>query len=53
MKAAMEHVGDEAAVLEAQTYAQRFYARYGFVATGEPFLDYGIEHITMRRARVG
>jgi ElaA protein len=49
MKAAMERVGDEAAVLEAQTYAQNFYARFGFEATGEPYLEDGIEHITMRR----
>jgi ElaA protein len=49
MAAAMERIGDQAAVLEAQTYAQKFYARYGFVATGEPYLEDGIEHITMRR----
>jgi ElaA protein len=49
MKAAMEHVGDDAAVLEAQTYAQAFYARFGFASTGEPYLEDGIEHITMRR----
>lgn len=49
MKAAMERVGDEPAVLEAQTYAQRFYARFGFEPAGEPYLEDGIEHITMRR----
>jgi ElaA protein len=49
MKAAMEQIGDEAAVLEAQTYAQRFYARFGFVVTGEAYVEDGIEHITMRR----
>jgi len=49
MKAAMERVGDDAAVLEAQTYAQAFYARFGFAATGEPYVEDGIEHITMRR----
>jgi ElaA protein len=52
MKAAMEQVGDEAAVLEAQTYALRFYARFGFVAEGERYLEDGIEHQTMRRAAV-
>lgn len=50
MKAAMEHVGDDAAVLDAQTYALDFYARFGFVAEGERFLEDGIEHQTMRRA---
>jgi ElaA protein len=49
MKSAMERVGDEAAVLEAQTYAQNFYARFGFTPTGVPYLEDGVEHITMRR----
>jgi ElaA protein len=50
MKSAMERVGDEPAVLEAQTYAQRFYGRFGFESTGDPYLEDGIEHITMVRA---
>lgn len=49
MKAAMEHVGDDPAVLEAQTYATAFYARFGFTPTGDPYLEDGIEHVTMRR----
>jgi ElaA protein len=49
MTAAMAHVGDDPAVLEAQTYAQDFYARFGFTPTGEPYLEDGIEHVTMRR----
>jgi ElaA protein len=36
-------------VLDAQTYAQGLYARFGFVAEGAEFLDDGIPHITMRR----
>ncbi|MFC4856367.1 GNAT family N-acetyltransferase [Actinophytocola glycyrrhizae] len=52
MKSAMEHVGDEAAVLEAQTYALDFYARFGFVPEGERYLEDGIEHQTMRRGAV-
>ena len=52
MKAAMEQIGDEEAVLEAQTYALDFYARFGFVAEGERYLEDGIEHQTMRRAAV-
>jgi ElaA protein len=52
MKAAMEVVGDEEAVLEAQTYALNFYARFGFVAEGDRYLEDGIEHQTMRRAAV-
>jgi ElaA protein len=49
MSAAMTHIGDSPAVLDAQTYATAFYARYGFVATGDPFDEDGIEHITMLR----
>jgi ElaA protein len=50
MKAAMDHIGDDAAVLDAQTYALDFYARFGFVAEGDRYLEDGIEHQTMRRA---
>lgn len=49
MKAAMDLVGDEPAVLEAQAYARNFYARFGFEATGDPYDEDGIEHVTMRR----
>jgi ElaA protein len=51
MAASMARVGDADVVLDAQTYAQEFYGRFGFVAEGEPFDEDGIEHITMRRAR--
>jgi predicted GNAT family N-acyltransferase len=37
------------AVLDAQTYAVPFYARLGFLAEGEEFLDAGIPHYHMRR----
>ena len=36
-------------VLNAQTHAMGFYARHGFVAEGDAFLDAGIEHRQMRR----
>lgn len=49
MAAAMARVGDDAVVLDAQTYAREFYARFGFEPEGEPFDEDGIEHITMRR----
>lgn len=52
MKAAMDRVGDEAAVLAAQTYALDFYARFGFVPEGDRYLEDGIEHQSMRRAAV-
>jgi ElaA protein len=54
MAAAMDHIGAADAVLEAQTYALDFYARFGFEPAGERYLEDGIEHMTMRRpARVG
>lgn len=33
--------------LAAQTHAEGFYARHGFVAEGEPYLDAGIPHRAM------
>ena len=36
-------------VLAAQLHARAFYARHGFIAEGEVFLDAGIDHILMRR----
>jgi len=37
------------AVLEAQTSAMPFYARHGFVASGDEYLEAGIPHRTMTR----
>ena len=36
-------------VLNAQTHATPFYARYGFVAFGEEFVEAGIPHVAMAR----
>jgi predicted GNAT family N-acyltransferase len=36
-------------VLHAQTHAIGFYARFGFAAEGETFMEAGIPHRTMRR----
>jgi ElaA protein len=52
MAAAMARVGDADVVLDAQTYAQDFYRRFGFESEGLPFDEDGIEHITMRRPRL-
>jgi predicted GNAT family N-acyltransferase len=38
------------AVLNAQTHAVPFYARHGFEAVGEVFMEAGIPHVEMRRA---
>jgi predicted GNAT family N-acyltransferase len=40
--------GDRAVLLNAQTHAEAFYARHGFVREGEEFMEAGIPHIQMR-----
>jgi predicted GNAT family N-acyltransferase len=40
--------GDKAVVLNAQTRAEEFYARHGFVREGELFMEAGIPHVRMR-----
>lgn len=35
--------------LDAQLHALEFYAKEGFVPEGKPFIDAGIEHITMSK----
>ena len=49
MTAALESISDAPAVLDAQTYAKGFYAKFGFEPTGDEFLEDGIPHVTMRR----
>ena len=41
--------GDAAVIVNAQVQAMPFYARDGFVATGEAFLEAGIAHRVMTR----
>lgn len=40
--------GDAEVILNAQSHAEGFYQRYGFAREGEPFMEAGIPHITMR-----
>lgn len=40
--------GDRTALLNAQTHAEPFYRRFGFVRDGEEFMEAGIAHIRMR-----
>ncbi len=49
MEAAIEVIGDRPAMLDAQTTATGLYARYGFVADGEEFVEDGIPHVSMVR----
>lgn len=46
---ALEIVGDNDSVLDAQTYAQGFYAKFGYVPEGDEFDEDGIMHIRMWR----
>jgi predicted GNAT family N-acyltransferase len=41
--------GAERISLHAQTYAQSLYVRDGYVARGAPFVEEGIEHVTMEK----
>lgn len=49
MDAARER-GFTEVVLHAQSYVAPFYARHGYVAEGEEFMEAGIAHVTMRCA---
>ncbi len=40
--------GMDCVVLNSQVHAEGFYARAGFSASGEPFMEAGIPHRTMR-----
>ena len=48
--AALER-GSGPVVLDAQSHLEGWYARFGFVRTGEEFLDDGIPHVPMRLDR--
>ena len=41
--------GDARVLLNAQTQAMPFYARFGFVPTGDEYVEAGIPHWTMER----
>jgi predicted GNAT family N-acyltransferase len=41
--------GDQEVLLHAQTCAEAFYRRFGFVREGEEFMEAGIPHVRMRR----
>lgn len=41
--------GDQRVVLDAEASAQGFYRRAGFAVRGEPFVEAGINHVSMER----
>jgi len=51
MQAALDTIDRDGApsALDAQTDATRLYERFGFVVSGERYLDEGVEHVPMRR----
>ena len=49
--AALAEVGDYACRINAQTYLEDMYIPHGFVRDGDEFLDDGIPHVPMLRAR--
>jgi len=49
MCAALAETGNRAVRLDAQTGLTRWYAGYGFEATGATFMDGGVSHVPMLR----
>jgi ElaA protein len=49
MDRALELVGDAPAVLGAQSYLVDWYARFGFVPSGDEYIEDGIPHTPMTR----
>ena len=50
MARALELAGDRDVVLDAQSHLQGWYERFGFVRSGDEFIEDGIPHIPMRRS---
>ena len=51
LQAALADVGEHPCHLNAQTYLVEMYARHGFVVAGDEFVEDGIPHVPMLRAR--
>ena len=49
LRRALELAGDAEVVLDAQARLEGWYARFGFAASGPPFVEDGIPHVPMRR----
>jgi ElaA protein len=50
MRRALELAGERTVVLGAQSYLADWYAQFGFVLDGPPYIEDGIPHVPMRRA---
>ena len=51
LQAALADVGEHPCHINAQTYLVEMYARHGFVVVGDEFVEDGIPHVPMLRAR--
>lgn len=51
MEAALAEVGDHSCHLNAQTHLAEMYGRHGFTVSGAAFVEDGIPHVPMVRAR--
>ena len=53
VRRALELVGDQESRLDAQSYLQGWYARFGFRPAGPEFVEDGIPHVPMTRPGAG
>jgi len=53
LRRALDLVGDRPSTLDAQSYLEGWYARFGYDRVGPEFLDDGIPHVPMRRPAPG
>jgi len=49
IRTALDEVGDRPCTLDAQSYLVGYYESFGFVVSGEEFVEDGIPHLPMRR----
>ena len=49
MRAALAEIGDRPSVLDAQSPLAGWYAGFGYVQSGDEFVEDGIPHVPMRR----
>ncbi len=49
MTMALDHIGHDNAVLDAQAHLEGFYAGFGFEVSGPLFVEDGIDHVPMLR----
>lgn len=49
MRYTLEAIGSRPAELHAQAHLEQWYEQFGFVRSGENYIEAGIEHVMMRR----